>query len=145
MPLAELQQRLGLTDHMAGLQGSGHAAEEAVKAEAAGLPTMNGHQQPAGDTAAGPAAADVLAVDGAAAAEGAPNGDAATGTAGDVPSLAVKAEPGSAAALEADHADEAGDASLAPVYDLYEALLRVLLQVQNGCPCRCSDLGLGLR
>lgn len=142
MPLAELQRRLGLTDHMAGVHSSSNGLaveEQTVKAEAADHMVANGGlQQPADIAAAGLEAAGAQAADGAAATDAVPNGDAAAAAAaaGEAALRAVEAEPGPTAA----EADEEADVSVAPVYDLYEALLRVLLQVHYGsAPFMCGQ------
>ena len=116
MHLGELQQRLGLPNRMAGLR-RGAAS---------------------GGSNGSPAAMDQDAAPGAAPA--AAGGDAAEAVDGEA---AVKAEGFSrvspaegeavaeaAAGADGDSDEEAvGEAGLRPVYELYEALLRVLLLV----------------
>lgn len=141
MPLAELQRRLGLADPTAHLQprsngvkpepGPEHEAGAEAEAEA-GRP-----DQLAGENGAtGPLPLDGSATDAAAprlgdstAAADAPPGVSAAAPA--APEAAADPGAASGAAVAAEPVDPEPDAGVAPLHELYEALLRVLLQVRS--------------
>jgi hypothetical protein len=135
MPLAELQRRLGLADPTAHLQprSTGVKAEpeldeQPAEADAGHLAGENG--------AAGPPPPDGGATDAAALQPG--NGTVVADTPPDEPAVASSAiEAAADPAVASDAAATTGalnpepDAGVAPVHELYEALLRVLLQVPS--------------
>lgn len=140
MPLAELQRRLGLQDHMASLQrgvdAPAAAAEPGPEAEGAdgAQPMMEDSPQQKSAGGSTSVAQPQSADDAADMTAGQPNSTAAAATddsaaADGAATAAVKPEWDPAPATAA--ADEAEDCSLAPVYALYEALLRMLLQVRH--------------
>lgn len=135
MPLAELQRRLGLADPTAHLRprSNGIKAEPELDEQPAGA---EADQREGENGAAGPPLPDGGATDVAAPQPG--DATAAADTLPGDPAAAPEAVGAAAyAAATPDSAVAAGalipelDAGVAPVHELYEALLRVLLQVQS--------------
>ncbi len=132
MPLRELQCRLGLPDALAGLRnsdGGGGAATGAVMQRDGSPAATGGHETEAAAAVADgaePMDADTADTAGEAAAAG-----------GDGQAVKMEKEAAAAAAVNAEAAAEAeawqdeADADVTPIYELYEALLRVLLQVRG--------------
>lgn len=133
MPLAELQRRLGLADPTAHLQPRSNGikaeleTEQLAGAEADQLAGENGAAGPPPDggttdaTAPQPGDSTVAADTPPGDPGAAPTSIEAAADPAATPSYAVAAEP----------QNPEPDAGVAPVHELYEALLRVLLQVPS--------------
>lgn len=135
MPLRELQCRLGLPDASAGLRNSEDGGGAAAGAGPGDVMQRDGSPAATGghDTEAAAAAVDGAepmdadTADAAGEAAAAGSDGQAVKMEEEAAAAAVKAE----AAAEAEAWQDEADADVTPIYELYEALLRVLLQVRG--------------